>query len=261
MSAPPPHTHISTGRTNSELNRVTPGSTSATSGATNTSVSAGKARFQTEATAPSAVDMSTPQQRTRPGSYSCRISGYSRMTLPYALSPYRALPKEACPVCNGVSPTHPDQEASHGAFYAAGPSRPAPVPAPALPARRRPALQRRPPRPTRPRRPRGRGRHLPRPRLHPGGDAVGLPLPGRQQGPLLPHRRRPPQRLPRRPPPAALLGPHRQLLQGPAAPTRGRPGPAGPRHRPRPAAAVPGRLAVARPAGEDRRRLVGVHAG
>src|SRR5262245_11850655 len=79
MSAPQPHTHISTGRTNSELNRVAPGSTSATSGATNTSVSAGKARFQTEATAPSAVDMSTPQQRTRPGSYSCRISGYSRI--------------------------------------------------------------------------------------------------------------------------------------------------------------------------------------
>src|SRR5262249_37642422 len=77
MSAPPPHTHISTGRTNSELNRVAPGSTSATNGATNTSVSAGKARFQTEATAPSAVDMSTLQQRTRPGSYSCRISGYS----------------------------------------------------------------------------------------------------------------------------------------------------------------------------------------
>src|SRR5262249_34353137 len=74
-----PHTHISTGRTNSELNRVAPGSTSATSGATNTSVSAGKARFQTEATAPSAVDMSTPQQRTRPGRYSCRISGYSRI--------------------------------------------------------------------------------------------------------------------------------------------------------------------------------------
>src|SRR6516165_5180955 len=79
MSAPPPHTHISTGRTNSELNRVAPGSTSATSGATNTSVMAGKARFQTEATAPSAVDMSTPQQRTRPGSYSCRISEYSRI--------------------------------------------------------------------------------------------------------------------------------------------------------------------------------------
>src|SRR5262249_39168427 len=79
MSAPPPHTHISTGRTNSELNRVAPGSTSATSGATTPSVSAGKARFQTEATAPSAVDMSTPQQRTRPGSYSCRISGDSRI--------------------------------------------------------------------------------------------------------------------------------------------------------------------------------------
>src|SRR6516165_7770196 len=62
MSAPPPHTHISTGRTNSELNRVAPGSTSATSGATNTSVSAGKARFQTEATAPSPVDMSTPSR-------------------------------------------------------------------------------------------------------------------------------------------------------------------------------------------------------
>src|SRR5215831_19192529 len=62
MSAPPPHTHISTGRTNSELNRVAPGSTSATSGATNTSVSAGKARFQTEATAPPAVDMSTPSR-------------------------------------------------------------------------------------------------------------------------------------------------------------------------------------------------------
>src|SRR5262249_18646226 len=79
MSARPPHTHISTGRTNSELNRVAPGSTSATSGAINTSVMAGKARFQTEATAPSAVDMSTPQQRTRPGSYSCRISEYSRI--------------------------------------------------------------------------------------------------------------------------------------------------------------------------------------
>src|SRR5215510_294893 len=75
MSAPPPHTHISTGRTNSELNRVAPGSTSATSGATNTSVMAGKTRFQTEATAPSVVDMSTPQQRTRPGSYSCRNLG------------------------------------------------------------------------------------------------------------------------------------------------------------------------------------------
>src|SRR5262249_14272394 len=79
MSAPPPPTHISTGRTNSELNRVAPGTPSATSGATNTSVTAGKARFQPEATAASAVDMSTPQQRTQPGSYSCRISGYSRI--------------------------------------------------------------------------------------------------------------------------------------------------------------------------------------
>src|SRR5262249_51579559 len=62
MSAPPPQTQVSTGRTNSELNRVAPGSTSATSGATNTSVSAGKARFQTEATAPSPVDMSAPSR-------------------------------------------------------------------------------------------------------------------------------------------------------------------------------------------------------
>src|SRR5262249_16347781 len=58
--APAPHTHMPTARMNSELNRGAPGNTSATSGATNTSVSAGKARFQTEATAPSAIDMSTP---------------------------------------------------------------------------------------------------------------------------------------------------------------------------------------------------------
>src|SRR5262245_32133837 len=75
MRAPPPHTHISTGRTNSELNRVAPGSTSATTGAISTSVSAGRTRFQSRAAAPSTVDMSAPQGVALPGKVFVRDLG------------------------------------------------------------------------------------------------------------------------------------------------------------------------------------------
>src|SRR5262245_60038472 len=79
MSAPPPHTHISMGKTHNELNRVAPGNTSATTGARNTSVSAGKARFQPGATVPSPAAISAPPKKPPgPGSCSRGRSGYSR---------------------------------------------------------------------------------------------------------------------------------------------------------------------------------------
>src|SRR5262249_25203433 len=67
MSAPPPHTHISIGRTNNELNRVAPGSTSATTGASNTSVSAGRAPFHPDVTVSSLAAMSASQDAARFG--------------------------------------------------------------------------------------------------------------------------------------------------------------------------------------------------
>ena len=135
------------------------------------------------------------------------------------------------------------------------------LPAAAVPPGRRPAVHRRP----------HRGASSPQALAAVGGwlDRIFSPLvtlwvflgPGPQRRPLLPRRRRPPDRPPRRAGAEAVLRPDRGLLPGPQAPARGvllrrgllrRPGPGRPG---RPAVAVEGA------AGLPVRRHDGHHAG
>src|SRR5262245_3320913 len=98
--------------------------------------------------------------------------------------------------------------------------RPGRLPAPPVPAGRRPAVHRRPHR----RRHRGRAgrrRRLAGPDLLPAGHPVGLPRAGPQRRPPRPRRRRPPERPPRRPGARAVLGPDRRVRPGPPAAPRG----------------------------------------
>src|SRR5262249_61268802 len=89
---------------------------------------------------------------------------------------------------------------------------------------------------------------LDRPHLLAAGDTVGLPQPGAQRRPLLPRRRRPPDRPPRVPGAEALLRQDRRLLPGPRAPAREVLLRGGLLGRPRPGQQGPSRLAVEGPA-------------
>ena len=132
-------------------------------------------------------------------------------------------------------------------------------PAAAVPPGRRPAVHRRPHR----RRPRGRAgrrRRVAGPDLLPARHPVGVPRPGAQPRPLLPGRRRPPDRPPGGPRAAAVLGPDRGLLPGPPAAARGvllRRGVLG---RPRPGRQGRPGVAVEGAAGVPVRRDHGHHA-
>ena len=93
-------------------------------------------------------------------------------------------------------------------------------PAAAVPPRRWPVVRRRPHR-RHHRGSVGRGRRVAGPHLLPTGHPLGLPRAGAQRGPLVPRRRRPPDRPPSRPRAEAVLLPDRGVLPGPQASARG----------------------------------------